>query len=40
MASNDTPEDRARNRRIEIVIVPDLSMLPGAGDLEKLDAEG
>ncbi len=40
VASNDTPEDRARNRRIEIVIVPDLSMLPGAGDLEKLDAEG
>lgn len=36
VAGNDTPEGRTLNRRIEIVIVPDLSMLPGAGDLEKL----
>jgi chemotaxis protein MotB len=35
-ASNDTDQGRAQNRRIEIVIVPDLSDLPGAEDLEKL----
>jgi chemotaxis protein MotB len=34
-ASNQTEEGRAQNRRIEIVIVPDLSQLPGAEELEK-----
>jgi chemotaxis protein MotB len=33
---NATPEGRARNRRIEIVLVPDLSTLPGFDELEKL----
>ncbi|GAB4535690.1 MAG: OmpA family protein [Haliangiales bacterium] len=28
VAPNDTPENRQRNRRIEIIIVPDLSELP------------
>lgn len=36
VASNEEPDGRALNRRIEIVIVPDLSMLPGAEELEKL----
>ncbi|NVB37953.1 OmpA family protein [Pseudenhygromyxa sp. WMMC2535] len=35
-ASNDSDEGRARNRRIEIVIVPDLSDLPGADQIEKM----
>lgn len=35
-ASNATPEGQAQNRRIEIAIVPDLSSLPGAADLEKM----
>jgi chemotaxis protein MotB len=35
-ASNQTPEGRAQNRRIEIVIVPDLSDLPGADQIEKM----
>ncbi|RME23083.1 MAG: endoflagellar motor protein [Deltaproteobacteria bacterium] len=39
VASNDTPEGRAANRRIEIVVVPDLSQLPGAEDLAALTAE-
>lgn len=33
---NTTPEGKARNRRIEIVLVPDLSTLPGFDELEKL----
>jgi chemotaxis protein MotB len=33
---NDTEEGRAQNRRIEIVLVPDLSDLPGAEELEKM----
>jgi len=37
--SNDTPEGRAGNRRIEIVIVPDLSTLPGFDELETLSKE-
>ena len=35
-ASNDTPEERAANRRIEIVLVPDLSSLPGFDELSKV----
>lgn len=35
-ADNATPQSRQRNRRIEVVIVPDLSSLPGAEELQKL----
>lgn len=35
-ANNDDPERRATNRRIEIVLVPDLSSLPGYEELEAL----
>lgn len=34
--SNDTDAGRAANRRIEIVVVPDLSTLPGYSELQKL----
>jgi chemotaxis protein MotB len=34
-ASNAKPEGRAQNRRIEIVLVPDLSKVPGFEELEK-----
>ncbi len=37
--SNDTVEGRAANRRIEIVIVPDLSSLPGFDELNKMAEE-
>jgi chemotaxis protein MotB len=30
-----TPEGRASNRRIEIVVVPDLSSLPGFQELNR-----
>ncbi|MCO5142149.1 MAG: OmpA family protein [Oligoflexia bacterium] len=33
--ANDTPEGRAANRRVEIVIVPDLSSLPGYEELQS-----
>lgn len=33
---NDTAEGRAKNRRIEIVVVPNLSQLPGYEELQKL----
>jgi chemotaxis protein MotB len=33
--ANDTPEGRAQNRRIAIVVVPDLSTLPGYEELSK-----
>ena len=33
--SNDTPDGKAQNRRIEIVVVPDLSTLPGFDELQK-----
>ena len=36
VSSNDTPEGRAANRRIEIVVVPDLSTLPGFEELRKI----
>jgi chemotaxis protein MotB len=34
--SNDTQEGRGANRRIEIVVVPDLSSLPGFDELKKV----
>lgn len=34
-ASNDTDDGKAQNRRIEIVILPDLSGLPGAAELAE-----
>ena len=39
IAENDSPENKAKNRRIEIVVVPDLSGLPGYEELNKLGAE-
>lgn len=33
---NDTPEGRSANRRIEIVVVPDLSGLPGFEELSRV----
>jgi chemotaxis protein MotB len=35
VTSNAKPETRAHNRRIEIVLVPDLSQVPGFEELEK-----
>lgn len=37
MADNATPEGKKLNRRIAIVIVPDLSDLPGNDEIEKLE---
>lgn len=34
--ANDTLESRAANRRIEIVLVPDLSSLPGFDELQRV----
>lgn len=34
--ANDTKENKAVNRRIEIVVVPDLSGLPGYDELERM----
>lgn len=36
VVANDSAEHKAANRRIEIVVVPDLSQLPGYGELEGL----
>ena len=36
VAGNDDRDGRARNRRIEIVVVPDLSDLPGYDELSEL----
>ena len=36
VASNKKPETRAQNRRIEIVLVPDLSKVPGFEELEQV----
>ena len=35
-AGNDDSVGRELNRRIEIIVVPDLSLLPGQGEIEKL----
>jgi chemotaxis protein MotB len=35
-APNDTPEGRAINRRIEVIVVPDLSRLPGYEELQHV----
>jgi len=35
--ANDSPESKAQNRRIEIVVVPDLSQLPGFDELQALE---
>lgn len=35
VASNDEPEGRAQNRRIEIALVPNLNELPDLSELEK-----
>lgn len=34
--SNETTEGKAQNRRIEIVVMPDLSLLPGYDELEQM----
>lgn len=39
VASNDSRESKGQNRRIEIIIVPDLSQLPGFEELRALDAK-
>ncbi len=36
VADNATPEGRARNRRIQVAVIPDLSLLPGLEDLQRL----
>lgn len=36
VASNDTKESRSLNRRIEIVIMPDLSGMPGYEELQRV----
>jgi len=36
VAPNDTPETKSLNRRIEIVVVPDLSQLPGYDELQAI----
>lgn len=35
ITENNTPQGRAQNRRIEIVLVPDLSKVPGFEDLDR-----
>jgi len=36
---NTTPEEKAENRRIDIVIVPDLSGLPGYDELNRMSSQ-
>lgn len=36
VATNDTKEGKSLNRRIDIVVVPDLSLLPGYEELQRL----
>jgi len=38
VGSNDDAEGRTLNRRIEIVVVPDLSLLPGSEELQEYNA--
>jgi chemotaxis protein MotB len=38
--ANDTAENKAFNRRIEIVLVPDLTGLPGFEELQRVSADG
>jgi chemotaxis protein MotB len=38
IAGNDTEEGKAQNRRIEIVVVPDLSQLPGFDELQRISS--
>lgn len=40
VAGNETPAGKTANRRIEIVLRPDLSALPGAEELKALEAGG
>jgi chemotaxis protein MotB len=35
VADNSTPEGKTANRRIEIVVLPDLSQLPGFDELRR-----
>ena len=37
--SNETKEGKAANRRIEIVMVPDLALLPGYDELAEIADE-
>ena len=39
IAANDSKEGKAANRRIEIVMVPDLSQMPGYDELQQLASE-
>lgn len=39
VASNKEPEGKAANRRIEIVVIPDLSQLPGYDELQRLSEQ-
>lgn len=39
LVPNTTSANKAQNRRIEIVVVPDLSLLPGYDDLKKMAEE-
>jgi chemotaxis protein MotB len=40
VASNDSDEGKASNRRIEIVVMPDLSALPGYDELQQIGGDG
>ncbi len=39
VASNDTTEGKSLNRRIDIVVIPDLSLLPGYDELQRYSKE-
>jgi chemotaxis protein MotB len=38
-ASNDSAEGKTANRRIEIILVPDLSLLPGFDELNRVQTK-